>query len=263
MGVWNDVFIIETGYLKMDDIQPILLIVRADGRCATDVARCTAVGWRGAAYPLLRLVPFNEALAALSVQLTDAAAVFWVSPSAVQIAAKWVDWQADVAHIAVGQATAAALRDAGARQVCVAENGNDSTAAAQLSVWNRLPEGGKVCVVRGENGRDELMDILREQGLQVACCGVYRRVPQQPDWPLDEGVMPDAVWLTSAQLARLLFAQRLPEGANWDWADLAYLTHHPRIAAVLRDLGAKQVKVLAGADALPQALRERKRECTT
>lgn len=240
----------------MNDARPTVLIVRAAGRCAADVARCAAVGWRGVACPLLRLMPLADALAVLPVRLVDADAVFWVSPSAVAIAANAVDWTRDVAHVAVGQATARALRDAGARTVHVAQNGNDSAAAAQLSLWHRLPEGGKVLVVRGENGRDELMNILREQGLQVACCEVYRRVPQSLDDSWCDAVKPAAAWVTSGELARLLFAQRLPEGAIWDWADLAYLTHHPRIAAVLRDLGARQVRVLAGADDLPQALHE-------
>lgn len=240
------------------DGQAIVLIVRAQGRCDVDVARCAAVGWRGVPLPLLAIEPVADALARLPLQLADAAAVFWVSPSAVEVAAGRVDWQNDVPHVAVGEGTAAALREVGARSVVVAQKGNDSAAAAALSVWQGLAVGAKVCVVRGEGGRDEMRDALQAKGLQVACCDVYRRVPQQLAWPLADGVMPDAVWVTSAQLARLLFAQRPPEGR--DWASGRYVTHHPRIAAVLRDLGAREVRLLVSADELPQALMQMETE---
>lgn len=233
---------------------PSLLLVRPENRCAADAAVCADCGWTARFFPLLRLQADAAALRHLRGQMARAAAVFWVSPSAVEVGADVLRAVGKAAvHVAVGQGTAAALRRCGADRVAVAQRGNDSAAAAALPLWDSLPCRAEVLIVCGAGGRDEMRVRLREKGFQVACCAVYRRVPQAAEWPYPSGGVPDAVWITSVQLVHLLFAARLP--GEVDVQSLLYLTHHRRIAAALSEHGARRVRLLAEAAELPAVLR--------
>lgn len=228
---------------------PVILIVRTEGREAADVATCRAAGWQPLPFSPQKIVPQTTALSELPTQYAAADAVFWVSPGAVQtgIAALSADLYSDKPNIAVGRATAEALRAAGCRQVIAPENGQDSEAVLRLNFWQQQPVGSKLLIISGEGGRNLLATALAERGWQVARAAVYRREPQPLDWAIYQNAAPQAVWITSAELVRLLFAQ-VPGGLAQNLQSLLYLVHHSKIAEALYQAGARRVQVIERLD---------------
>lgn len=233
---------------------PVLLIVRPENRIAADAGTCRAAGWQAAPYPLLRLEADAAALSVLPDQAAASDVLFWVSPGAVETAAAAAPQVfARGTHAAVGGATAAALHRAGAADIRTPDKGNDSEAVLALPLWHGLPAGARILIVRGHGGRGWLAGQLAARGFQVACADIYRRRPHPPPWPLAEGAVPDAVWITSAELVRLLFAAAPPNLAQ-PLQSLLYFAHHPRIADALRQQGAGRIRLLADAAELAAAL---------
>ena len=232
---------------------PVLLIVRPENRLAADADAAVAAGWQAAAYPLLQIEADAAALAALPAQLTTAAAVFWVSPTAVETAAAVITTWPDCPHVAVGSATAEALRQAGATRIHVSSHGNDSEAALALPLWSSLPRAAHIVLARGHEGRNWLAEQLADQGFQVASANLYHRRAAHPPWPLPANALPDAVWITSSELVRRLFACAPPNLAQ-PLQSLLYFTHHPRIADTLRQQGAYRIRLLDSTAELATAL---------
>lgn len=232
---------------------PTLLIVRPENRMSDDIAACRTTGWRPLPLPLIRIEADAGGLAALPARIAGADAVFWVSPTAVETAAGRIPAPKGQRHIAVGSGTAAALTRAGLTDIVVPPQGNDSEAVLALPLWRQLPPQAEILLVRGSGGRDWLRQQLSAQGFQVACADIYRRRPAAPPWPFTVENMPDAVWITSAEMAGLLFGQA-PPNLTQALKTLLYFTHHPRIAAALRQHGAQRIRLLASPSELSAAL---------
>ena len=224
---------------------PVILIVRTEGREAADVAACRAAGWQPVPFSPQKIVPQTAALNELPTQYAAADAVFWVSPGAVQtgMAALPAELYRDKPNIAVGRATAEALHAAGCRQVIAPESGQDSEAVLQLNFWQQQPIGSKLLIISGEGGRNLLATALTARGWQVARAAIYRREPQPVDWALCQKAQPQAVWITSAELVRLLFAQ-VPSELVQNLQSLLYLVHHSKIAEALYQVGATRIQVV-------------------
>lgn len=253
----------------MSDLNQHILIIRPQLRHADDLAVCAQHGWQGVPFAPLAIVPLSTTLSCrLPESLAQAVAVFWVSPSAVEIGAMACSGSLKhvaVQHIAVGQATAQRLRDLGAKQVWCAKHGNDSEAVLRLPIWSHLPQQSKVLIVRGEQGRDFLAQQLSERAYSVQTIEIYRRVPQVLDWSAllldkaqpclnngDGALLPRAAWVTSGQVVQEFWRQIPPKLAQ-NVHSLLYFTHHDRIVATLRGLGAQNVRLVSD---LAQALRE-------
>ena len=88
---------------------------------------------------------------------------------------------------------------------------------------------------------------MAERGWQVVRAAVYRREAQPLDWAIYQNAAPQAAWITSAELVRLLFAQAPPELVQ-NLQSLLYLVHHSKIAEALYQVGAKRVQVLERLD---------------
>lgn len=215
-------------------MKPAVLLVRPEARLADDLAVCAAAGWRGVPFAPMVLRPDAAALARLPEQAARAHALFWVSPSAVETARHALAFSGSLKHVAVGAATARALQTAGAENIFYPENGKDSEAAMALPVWDALPDNGRVLIVRGAGGRDRLAQYLRGRGLRVDFAEIYRRETVPVNWPLFQAAAPVCVWTASAQAAAALFSQAGAEHAAALRA-LPHYTHHPRIAAALRE----------------------------
>nr|WP_238373903.1 hypothetical protein [Kingella kingae] len=65
---------------------PTLLLVRPTQRQAADITLCQHAGWQAVPFAPIELCPNQAACTALPQQITQAQAMFWVSPSAVEIA---------------------------------------------------------------------------------------------------------------------------------------------------------------------------------
>lgn len=223
---------------------PTLLLVRPKLRQADDIAICTEHGWNVLPFAPIRIVPDADACFRLPETLADCHALFWVSPTAVQLGATQLSGSLkQIIHIAVGSATATELRAHGIN-AHVSTHGNDSEAALALPVWNRLPHGARIGIVRGKGGREMLPETLRRRGFNVRYAEIYHREPQQLDWTHFQAASPNAAWLTSSEMAIELFAQ-CPRTMAQSLQSLLYCTHHARIADVLRQLGASNVHIIA------------------
>jgi len=77
-------------------------------------------------------------------------------------------------YIAIGQATADAMREAGLSVDVLPKNGYHSEGLLALPELRDVA-GKRVIIVRGEGGRTVLGDTLRERGAEVAYAEVYTR----------------------------------------------------------------------------------------
>ncbi len=110
---------------------------------------------------------------------------------------------------AVGQSTAAALRDVGVEPAIVA-------AGSGASVLDRLPrrlEGWRVLLPRGEDATLELPGGLAARGARLRPMVLYRKVPAPPDPALDAEIASGAFFAlatTSPAAASWLFTNASP-----------------------------------------------------
>ena len=230
---------------------PTVLLLRPAAQASADVAVCQQLGWLPVVVSPMCLVAESAVLSTLPEAMQAANVVFWVSPGAVTVAAAVLPETASTIHVAVGDATARALRAQGVQQVLLPSDGHDSEAVLRLPLWRDAPK--RVLVVRGVGGRDFLVDALRARGWVVQVAEVYRRVAQTIDWArllpyLHSGSL-NAVYVAASSMFEAWWGQ-IPPSLRDSWQSLLYLTHHERVAAVLRHHGLN-VKVV---DTLAQGL---------
>ncbi|MBH5330115.1 uroporphyrinogen-III synthase [Eikenella sp. S3360] len=235
---------------------PTLLLIRPAARIPADAALCRRAGWQPVPFPLIRIAAEPTALAGLPAQMQQAAAVVWISPSAVETALSACS--GSLSHltqpqIAVGGGTAQALRQAGFANIISPPGGHDSEAVLALPWWHTLGKGSCILIIRGAHGRHLLPDALCQRGFQVACADIYQRLPIEPDWAVFHTAQPAAAWITSAEQVRLLFAA-VPASLAQRLQSLLYFAHHPRIAQALSQAGAARIRLLDSAAELESAL---------
>ena len=215
---------------------------------AADIATCTAAGWQAIPFSPIRIAPIAETLFRLPHIIALAQALFWVSPSAVEIAAPHLGslktHQPPIIHIAVVKQTAPALHQQGIAPVHAPANGNDSEAALALPIWHSLPLSSRIVIIRGQGGREHLAQALRQRGFAVQYAECYQRIPQSLNWQTFQATAPRAAWITSSELAQELFTQ-CPQAFRQNLKSLLYFTQHMRIAQTLTALGADHVHTVA------------------
>lgn len=228
---------------------PTILLVRPAERAAADALVCKAAGWRGVPFSVLEIVPDKPHLVALPAQYAAADTVFWVSPGAVQTGIGVIDSKclSEKPNIAVGPATADALLKAGCTNVFFPGDGNDSEAVIRLPIWQSLPSGARVLIVRGRGGRAYLAQALNGLGMQVEFAEVYRREPKKPEWQIFAREKPAAVSIASTESVALFFSL-MPDELVQEAKSLLYFTHHPRIAESLQQHGVGRVELIKQLD---------------
>ena len=224
-------------------MMPTLLLVRPENRQAEDRRIAERAGWDVLPFAPVRLAADPTPPEHLAACLPDAAAVFWVSPTAVEMAAPHLRTHTGiVVHIAVGQATARALERAGCFPVHAPAQQNDSEAVLTLPVWQQLPPHAGIVIIRGQSGREYLAEQLRLRGFRVHAAAAYQSLALPLDWPAFMRQNVQAAWVTSSEMARALFTQA-PSACTQKLKSLLYLTHHERIARTLQQYGAAKVSV--------------------
>lgn len=223
-------------------IMPTLLLIRPANRLPEDVAVCRQFGWQALPFPPLNIMPHHERITHLPERIQESDAIFWVSPTAVEVA------DLDLAnylkpHIAVGSSTAKALRQSGAAWVWYPETGNDSEAVLELPIWQKLPIGGEILIVNGTGGRSYLAHELVQRGYHVSNMKIYHREEQTLDWTRFKEHRPYFAWITSIQMVNILF-QQVPITLTQTLKSLIYFTHHKRIANALTERGVGQVRLV-------------------
>lgn len=228
----------------METATPIMLIVRPSGRAKDDVETCRRAGWQAEVLSLIEIETDEASLKRLPEMYSRADAVFWVSPTAVETAAQYLDFSDGIKmHISVGQGSRRALARYAGAGVFAPEDGNDSEAVLRLPVWNSLPEGARVLFVRGHGGRDFLMNALQEKGFRTEVAEVYFRRHKSLNLHNFQTENIAAAYITSTELVRALFGQLPPQFSRF-FKSLLYFTHHPRIAEALKREGACSVETV-------------------
>jgi uroporphyrinogen-III synthase len=150
---------------------------QADG-LVTRIEACRGVAIR---FPALEIVSC-ECPAQVRGQLLKAwDIIIFVSPNAVDHALKLLPTHSLEANLgAVGQATAAALRQSGYSIHLIPEGRYDSEGLLMLPQLRHMA-GKKILIVRGEGGRAHLGESLRERGAEVGYAEVYRRTKPKAD----------------------------------------------------------------------------------
>ncbi len=258
----------------------MLLVTRPREQALEWVQRLRESGVPAQAMPLLGILPAPEPAALTTVRRSvDAghySAVMFVSPNAVAgffgsgapssavhssaASASPTTWPANTWAAAPGPGTAAVLRQHGVPQSSIVQPPADAPQFDSESLWPQLEplswSGRRVLVVRGEGGRDWLIDRWTQAGAVVDTVAAYRAGPPEPtaaEWQhLQQAVQEPAshVWLLSSSQSlghwpRLL--ERLGPGpASADWPTFAgralCLATHPRILAAAQDLGLQRVQ---------------------
>ncbi|KJH67600.1 uroporphyrinogen-III synthase [Chromobacterium violaceum] len=226
-----------------------VLAARPLAQCAGLLEKLRAEGWQAGHLPLMEIEPLPEALAALPAQAARADALFWVSPSAIDIgwpALAGMDFSGK-RLACVGAASARRLADLSGRPVLHPTAGSDSEALLALPELADA-SGQRWLIVRGQGGRPLLADTLAARGAEVGVAEVYRRVDGAPDWAAFDAAPPDAVIITSGEMVEQLFRLAGPRRTG-ALQCLLYCVPHPRIAERLAAFGAARIVTTRADDA--------------
>ncbi len=200
--------------------------------------------------PLIVTTALPEARGHARLEAEAADWVFFSSPAAVTALFDrgWA-WPAGRRAVCVGPGTAAALREAGVPADLIVCPPDEAEQFDSERLWPLLQaadawRGRRMLLLRGDGGRDWLMQRLREAGAEVMPLSVYRRSAPQLDarelTSLRELLRQPALWLFSSSEA-LDHLQAL--AGDTEWASLQALVTHPRIAERAGRLG-MQVQIV-------------------
>ncbi len=162
-----------------------------------------------------------------------------------------ITWPRQVQVAATGPATAAQLSARGIERVIHPPARFDSEGLiAELDRIGMAPQ--RVLIVRGEGGREWLLDHLAKRGATVRAVASYRRVRGSADATpllrLAAGKQLAAITVTSSEGGENLMAM-LGTDAVAAINGVPMFVPHPRIAARMRALDCTQVVETAGGDA--------------
>jgi uroporphyrinogen-III synthase len=195
-------------------------------------------GARTFVFPALRIDPLppTAALAAALEALPRAALAIFVSANAVEhgleMAKRKGPWPARLRVLAIGEATADALRNSGIAEVISPPERHDSEGLLQLPQLQAV-RGQDIVVFRGEGGRERIKETLEERGARVEYAECYRRVrPACDARPLVEAWRRGEVHAVSALSAETLrnFVAMMGPAAG-ELASATLVVPHPAIAA--------------------------------
>ena len=206
--------------------------------------------------PAMEIAPVDDTRSAarLREQLADVSVSVFTSANAVdgffRLVASGASDRLPPVVLAVGRATAEALRVRGVAGVRTPSGGFDSEGLlACPELGSGQVAGRLVAIVKGEGGRDLLARELDRRGAGVIEANVYRRrAPERLADRLDDvrGTI-DVVTATSAEALRNLL-----DAAPWtrSWlSGVVVVVASARVADVARACGLTRVVVACGADA--------------
>ena len=117
-------------------------------------------------------------------QLSNCQWLIFISANAVNFALKAIDGKIGKLQTtkiaAIGQATARELKLSGLQVDLLPQTGFDSEAILAMPEMQQV-NGQDILIVRGQGGREELANILRNRGAKVSYWEVYKRLMPQVD----------------------------------------------------------------------------------
>ncbi len=239
-----------------------VLVTRPAAQAQGWVARLRARGIDAHALPLIEIAdardpaPLHEAWRSMP----GTRLVIFVSPNAAErffaLRPPGTAWPAATQAAAPGPGTTQTLVGLGVPRASIVEPAADAAQFDSAALWAQLAgrdwQGASVLCVRGDGGREWLVERLREAGAQVTMLSAYQRVMPVLDARAQQ-LLADALsapahtlwWFSSAQAIDHL-AALAPPGTHWSAARA--LVTHPRIAARARALGFGRVDETRPAD---------------
>ncbi len=213
-----------------------VVLTRPRAQCEALAAALESGGARVIVFPALDIVPveLSAASRAALASLPQASLAIFVSANAaehgVAAARRAGPWPVSVAVAGVGQATAAALREAGMANVIAPATGFDSESLLACPELQEV-RGRRILIFRGTGGREHLRATLESRGAEVGYVESYRRDRPASDpsallAALGRGEV-DAVHAMSAETVDNFLALA---GAGVTWSRVALLVPHPAIA---------------------------------
>ena len=157
-------------------------------------------------------------------------------------------WPEGLLAAAPGPGTAESLRAQGVQEMAIVVPAADARQHDSESLWQELRphdwQGRSVLVVRGDGGRDWLVERLAEAGATVDAVAAYRRLA--PQLSAAERRHVDTAWAAPAQHAWLFSSsEAVARLEALDGVSIApgsrALATHPRIAARARQAGFAEV----------------------
>lgn len=204
-------------------------------------------------FPLLEIQPPSDPsrLQQAAAGLDALQLAIFISPTAVRYALPALLAQgalpATLRIAAVGQGSAAALRELGAGQVLAPTDQFDSEHLLALPELQAVA-GWRVAIFRGESGRELLGDTLKARGALVEYIPCYRRVKPALGADALLAERPDVLTVTSSEALGYLW-EMADEAERSRLIALPLFAPHERIAAAARTRGWREAYATAGGDA--------------
>lgn len=251
----------------MTDSAPLagrgIVVTRPAQQSGPLAGRISAAGGEAILFPVLEIIdtPDLQPLIDVIARLDDYQLAVFISPNAVVRAMKQVkarrQWPVTMRVAAIGKGSVRELERFGVSGVLAPERHFDSEHLLELPELQAVA-GQRVVIFRGDGGRELLGDTLAARGARVDYVECYRRArPAADAAPLLQawaGNRLNAVTITSSEGMRNLFAMVGPSGQPL-LQQTPLFAPHPRIAAVARELGCRNVIESApGDDGLMDAL---------
>lgn len=149
----------------------------------------------------------------------------------------------------VGEPTAKALTAAfPAAHEILFPQGSSLESGSELLFDLLLQKGlpSEVVLIRGDTGRQFLIDALRDKGVAVTVAPIYKRIPLKAEETQKQWIgrgQPPVVYLTSTDAIRILEENVGDESREW-LQSASVLTIHPRIQEHLIEEGFKNVELV-------------------
>lgn len=199
--------------------------------------------------PALLIKPVKENVLQSLHSLRHVQLAIFISANAVhfairQIAERKLDWPASIDSIAIGQKTAAALKNHRIHVSCQPET-CDSEHLIQLPLLQQV-KGQDILLFKGQGGRRLIEQTLSQRGAKLTLVEVYRR-----EIPPYRKSMTDSIWrndavdiilFTSEQAMHNLFSMFGKEAYHW-LCSKPCLVISERLAESAARLGAKHIMI--------------------
>lgn len=202
--------------------------------------------------PVMSIEPIvdSQQIKARILEVDNFHKAIFVSGNAAELAIEWIDqyWPMQplgIEYFAVGERTAALLKEADMDALCPSGRQNSET-LLQLPQLQQL-DNQRIIIFRGVGGREILAETLTERGARVEYCELYKRVIDTQQLALAQQQETDCLVAHSGELI-----QAMGEAKGTLVADTAVVVPSERVAAIARKLG--YGRVISAKNALPESM---------
>ena len=217
-----------------------VIVTRPAQQSSATVAALRALGAKVVEFPTIRIEPVETNASRAEVVPDDFDWLVYTSANAALFGARRLQAPARARVAAIGPATAQALRRAGIRVAAQPQRGANSESLLALPEF-AAPQGLRVLILRGTEGRDYLRRELERRGATVQAVELYRRVPVTPTpaaiYELAAALATGtaAIAVTSVDVLRAL-VRIVPAALDANLRATALVVPGPRVATAAREL---------------------------